>query len=1182
MSLGKEFVDVERVCLGAAEVVSASLFSRSFHVYTITTQPKINSEEVKRRYSHFVWLRNLLAATFPEVAFRNLPPKEIHMTLTTDEKFLEDRRSGLEKFVQSLVRRADLAHTPALKGFLTLAIDEFEKQRWQLEQDTFNSVSGTSDSAGGGLSSGDKRSRHASKSILNALDSMPSEKDVNEAFDAYLHANKGLYKREAADNMRKILPAKQKWQMVCQHKEVESTPDEMRKEVKDYIQRIRNFSTQTPKPQTFRDLRAILRGRDINWIKVWFEMGGARDVAAVIQTCSVREVQIEAVLTIYWLVNIRFGMEYFCKEPSDLSGDKLVTITSLILSLQRLDNQPAILALKLLCAVANEYPSALDDIFKKVNRGRPRYWALVNIVQNKLSPSLKLWAMCLINSIITGQDDLPKRVQTRRYFIDQELETIIDKIDTEQVHRLEGAEVSKPLQEQITLYHESYREDRNETTRLQLDLSDPNDVMRAVYSQATEMGCGHLLLNSLHTMLLLPSSGHGEVVWQKLDWFLHKLTKRTRSELEGKESKRGDGDDFLEMDYKELASRLEVQAREDKNWKASELRRLHDQINALEQQLQNAATAAAAAPAGGIPPPPGAGGIPPPPGAGGIPPAPGAGGIPPPPGAGGIPPPPGAGGIPPPPGTGGIPPPPGAGGIPPPPGGIPAPPGMGGLPPPPGMMAALPAAPAKPKCPSKKKVVPCKKMKKLHWEKLSNEAAYDTCWKELGARDSLIIGQLDVISIEESFGDVPKKKKKAVGKKPKKAPQKKLVELLDGKRRQAVDIALRGLKLDGEQAKTAMLNMDEKLIGHERLGQLQTACPSAMELDLLKSFSGPTTDLKPAERFMRVVSIVPALSTRLQLWQFKQGFDEHLKVVSEGVKLVNSALTGLKRSPNFREVLKVVLALGNYINGGTKKGAAWGFKLNSLAKLKMLRSNDGKHNLMHFIADSVRSKFKKAMGFLDDLKDLEEAAGNDSAWLLAEATKIESGVRRIGNEVNKKIYAANDKFVTVMSDFHKRAEPSAKKLVSASKRMDEVTRELCKEFGEKKLRPEELMAKFVVFVRDFKHALTTMDKEVADKEEKARRQQELDERRKKAAEGKKKKREKDAMSPPKTRSPQGSVSMLSSLKSFKKKNDKLVDDVVQEMTALSAREMLRKLKKKRRYRKETLKIKKKKEAEAKR
>ena len=245
----------------------------------------------------------------------------------------------------------------------------------------------------------------------------------------------------------------------------------------------------------------------------------------------------------------------------------------------------------------------------------------------------------------------------------------------------------------------------------------------------------------------------------------------------------------------------------------------------------------------------------------------------------------------------------------------------------------------------------------------------------------------------------------------------------------------------------------------------------------------------------------------------------------------------------------------------------------------MLSSNDGKHNLMHFIADSVRRKFKKAMGFLDDLKDLEEAAGNDSAWLLAEATKIESGVRRIGNEVNKKIYAANDKFVTVMSDFHKRVEPDAKKLVSASKRMDEVTRELCKEFGEKKLRPEELMAKFVVFVRDFKHALTTMDKEVADKEEKARRQQELEERRRKAAEGKKK-REKDAMSPPKTRSPQGSVSMLSSLKSFKKKNDKLVDDVVQEMTALSAREMLRKLKKKRRYRKETLK--KKKEEEAKR
>ena len=91
-------------------------------------------------------------------------------------------------------------------------------------------------------------------------------------------------------------------------------------------------------------------------------MGGARDLAMIVQSCRVREVQYETVVSIYKLSNIRFGMDYFCKR------DKLHTLTSLVLSLPRLDNRTVVEVLKLLCAVTNEYPVTVDDVFAKVHR----------------------------------------------------------------------------------------------------------------------------------------------------------------------------------------------------------------------------------------------------------------------------------------------------------------------------------------------------------------------------------------------------------------------------------------------------------------------------------------------------------------------------------------------------------------------------------------------------------------------------------------------------------------------------------------------------------------------------------------------------------------------------------------------------------------------------------------------
>jgi hypothetical protein len=67
-----------------------------------------------------------------------------------------------------------------------------------------------------------------------------------------------------------------------------------------------------------------------------------------------------------------------------------------------------------------------------------------------------------------------------------------------------------------------------------------------------------------------------------------------------------------------------------------------------------------------------------------------------------------------------------------------------------------------------------------------------------------------------------------------------------------------------------------------------------------------------------------------------------MRVVRDGgdrqeIDAVLAGCNEVKQSPKFKKVLEVVLALGNYLNGGSFRGAAYGFKLDALNKLRYAR-----------------------------------------------------------------------------------------------------------------------------------------------------------------------------------------------------------------------------------------------------
>ena len=86
------------------------------------------------------------------------------------------------------------------------------------------------------------------------------------------------------------------------------------------------------------------------------------------------------------------------------------------------------------------------------------------------------------------------------------------------------------------------------------------------------------------------------------------------------------------------------------------------------------------------------------------------------------------------------------------------------------------------------------------------------------------------------------------------------------------------------------------------------------------------------------------------------------------------AVKEVQKSTKLKTLLEIVLALGNYLNGGTFRGRAYGFKLEALTKLKDTKAADNQTTLLHYIVQLVSSKHPDILDFGRDLKHVPPAS----------------------------------------------------------------------------------------------------------------------------------------------------------------------------------------------------------------
>ncbi|XP_074945506.1 formin-2 [Phalacrocorax aristotelis] len=517
-------------------------------------------------------------------------------------------------------------------------------------------------------------------------------------------------------------------------------------------------------------------------------------------------------------------------------------------------------------------------------------------------------------------------------------------------------------------------------------------------------------------------------------------------------------------------------------------------------------------PGAGVPPPPpppplpGAGVPPPPP----PPPLPGAGIPPPPP----LPPLPGAGVPPPPP----PPPLPGAG-VPPPP---PPLPGLG-IPPPappplPGEVVSLPVPaqgstyPAGPQVcgflppplpsglfamgmnqekGSRKHVIePSRPMKPLYWTRIQLHSKRDSSaslvWEKIEEPS------IDYHEFEELFSKTAvKERKKPISDTITKTKTKQVVKLLSNKRSQAVGILMSSLHLDMRDIQHAVVNLDNSVVDLETLQALYENRAQSDELEKIEKHSKASKEKENAksldkpEQFLYELSLIPNFSERVFCILFQSTFSESICSIRRKLELLQKLCETLKNGSGVMQVLGLVLAFGNYMNGGNRtRGQADGFGLDILPKLKDVKSSDNSRSLLSYIVSYYLRNFDEDAGKeqcifpLPDPQDLFQASQMKFEDFQKDLRKMKKDLRACETEAAKVYQLSLEEhlqpFKDSMEQFISQAkvdqENEEKSLTEAHKSFLETAAYFCMKpkMGEKEVSPHSFFSIWHEFSSDFK------------------------------------------------------------------------------------------------------------------
>jgi len=356
----------------------------------------------------------------------------------------------------------------------------------------------------------------------------------------------------------------------------------------------------------------------------------------------------------------------------------------------------------------------------------------------------------------------------------------------------------------------------------------------------------------------------------------------------------------------------------------------------------------------------------------------------------------------------------------------PPPPPLNGPPPPPPPGCLSNAHLPKPVV--KKDVPPSSvPLKCFNWTKIPDTKVAGTIWNELDEAKLykvIDLGEFDQLfsayqknGLHHHDGSTEDLRQISTGK-----SKSRVLSVVDGRRAQNCTILLSKLKMTNEDIIRALLSMDSKEeLPMDMVEQLLKFIPTNEERALLEERNNDLDSLSRADRFLYDVSMITHYEQRLNTLFYKKKFGLSISEMEPKIMAVMEASKEVSRSKKLKKLLEIILALGNYMNRG-QRGNAVGFRISSLNRLSDTKSSSKSTTLLHYLVNTLESKFKDVLKLEEDLPHLKRASKVSLLELEKEMTQLRSGLKAVEKELEyhrtqSQVVTAGDRFVPAVKEF---------------------------------------------------------------------------------------------------------------------------------------------------------------------
>ncbi|KOX71442.1 hypothetical protein WN51_01716 [Melipona quadrifasciata] len=297
------------------------------------------------------------------------------------------------------------------------------------------------------------------------------------------------------------------------------------------------------------------------------------------------------------------------------------------------------------------------------------------------------------------------------------------------------------------------------------------------------------------------------------------------------------------------------------------------------------------------------------------------------------------------------------------------------------------------------------------------------------------------------------------------------VSLLEHTRLRNIAISRRKMEMPVEKVIMAVNALDLKVLSLENVELLQRMVPTDQEIKAYREYIIEKKNvnlLTEEDKFLMQLGKVERISTKLSIMNYIGNFFDNLHLITPQIHAVISASSSVKSSKKLRAVLEIILAFGNYLNS-SKRGPAYGFKLQSLDTLLDTKSTDKRMCLLHYIVATIRVKFPELINFESELMYIDKAATVSLENITTDVHELEKGMDLVRKEFELR---GKEKHNTVLRDFLNNSEEKLRRLKSDARTAGEAFRECVEFFGESPRQADAntFFSLLVRFARAFKAA----------------------------------------------------------------------------------------------------------------